>query len=220
MADDCPKETIRPDAAAGRRCGPGTALALAGALAVIGGCTFVPDEANPVEWFKGVRDWAGDRKSEAQRQAERTAERLPMPNEDAAFPNLATVPERPARFYEGPPQDVERSLREDRREAIEADEEVRSRPADFGISPVARPATREPEPRTVGESAGRSRDSGATAPQLPRRERPPPPPDISDPSSTAPGPGALRNGGGSRPAAVRRAWSPRRDDRDTYIVDL
>jgi outer membrane protein OmpA-like peptidoglycan-associated protein len=65
-------------------------------LLSLGGCSSVPDWANPVEWYKGTADWLGDESPEAvaAREAAAKPENAP-PKADEPFPKLASVPSRP-----------------------------------------------------------------------------------------------------------------------------
>lgn len=94
------------------------------AAALLAGCSSVPEEVNPVEWYRGASAWvAGD-------EGESTASSLTEPaTEDVPFPNLASVPESPEPTPE--PAAVEEmiaSLEADRGAAQVAAAELRSRP--------------------------------------------------------------------------------------------
>lgn len=107
------------------------------AAAVLAGCSSVPDEMNPVEWYRGASAWvAGD-------EGESTASSLAEPaSEDVPFPNLASVPERPEPTPE--PTAVEEmiaSLEADRSAAQVADAELRSRPATEARVPLPTPSS-------------------------------------------------------------------------------
>lgn len=69
------------------------ALVLTAVLAGLTGCSWVPDYANPIEWF---RDATGASKSDAAEQGQRNAQNLEAGNEEP-YPNLATVPPPPDR---------------------------------------------------------------------------------------------------------------------------
>ena len=75
-------------------------LAILG-LAVLGGCSEVPDALNPAEWYKDTVELFSDDKQEGEDTkgedksglvADRNA---PPPGSGKAFPNLASVPQRP-----------------------------------------------------------------------------------------------------------------------------
>ena len=63
-------------------------------LAGLQACSSVPDAANPIEWYKGARDWVtGDDSNEKAKEAE--AEAPVIPGEDKPFPSVSSVPEAP-----------------------------------------------------------------------------------------------------------------------------
>ncbi len=89
---------------------PGTSLRaalLAGVfagVAVVGGCSSVPDALNPAEWYRSARDAVtGDDKAKAARQTAgkpselKDARGTPPPGADKKYPNLAQVDERARR---------------------------------------------------------------------------------------------------------------------------
>lgn len=64
------------------------ALGVAGVMVgLLGGCSSVPDYANPVAWYRGV---FGEKKAEAP-----SAAPVPVPGASQPYPNLGTVPARP-----------------------------------------------------------------------------------------------------------------------------
>lgn len=67
------------------------------ASGAVAGCSSVPDEVNPVEWYRGVSGWFESDEDQAQRgQAQTAAETAPpLPGANRDYPNLSTVPERP-----------------------------------------------------------------------------------------------------------------------------
>lgn len=81
----------------------GTRLAAVLALGVfLGGCSSVPDAINPVEWYKGARDYFfGDDKGEVAKAGDKEQSRLarerytPAPGAEKPIPKLSTVPQRP-----------------------------------------------------------------------------------------------------------------------------
>lgn len=90
---------------------------------ILGGCSSTPDWANPVEWYKGTRDWvAGTDSAEA---ANKEAAAKPVAGAEQGYPKLSSVPQRPA-----PPSEAEReamasSLAADRESARYTDESIR-----------------------------------------------------------------------------------------------
>ena len=96
------------------------------ALTVIGfqGCSSVPDAANPVEWYKGARDWiTGSDDHAATKKAEATAP--PIPGEDRPFPKLSSVPERPKSSTGEERKKIAEGLVADRENARYTDEVIR-----------------------------------------------------------------------------------------------
>lgn len=68
-----------------------TAIAVLTAAAILGGCSQAPDYMNPVEWYRGTKDWiTGDDEMKADARPPR-----PMPGEGKPFPGLSSVPARP-----------------------------------------------------------------------------------------------------------------------------
>ena len=70
------------------------------AVAVLGGCSSVPDAINPVEWYKSTEEFftGGDKEGQAARKTDTKASQLkadrgkPAPGADKPFPNLSKVP--------------------------------------------------------------------------------------------------------------------------------
>jgi len=60
---------------------------------LVGGCSQVPDYANPVEWYKSAADAITGGSSDDAEAPPQT----PPPGSDAPFPKLGDVPERPSR---------------------------------------------------------------------------------------------------------------------------
>lgn len=104
--------------------GLGAALSVA---VVLGGCSSVPDEVNPVEWYRGATAWVtGDEAAPEAGDAEVVAV---SNDEDVPFPNLASVPERPEPTPDpGAVEEMVASLEADRAEARAADAELRAEP--------------------------------------------------------------------------------------------
>ncbi len=78
-------------------------LAAIGMIALLAGCSSVPDAVNPVEWYKGARDLitgddeeqangAGDQQAENRLAGERNT---PPPGSDEPIPEVSSVPQRP-----------------------------------------------------------------------------------------------------------------------------
>jgi flagellar motor protein MotB len=73
---------------------PAIATAMLLTVGLASGCSWTPDWANPVEWYKDTRDWvAGDDTPPDDARARDAAKQEATPAGTA--PNLATVPDRP-----------------------------------------------------------------------------------------------------------------------------
>ena len=107
----------------------------------LGACSSTPDWANPVEWYKGTRDWVtGEEPKEAKSSAQ--AEK-PFPGDDKAYPKLSSVPERPAAPSESERQAMVKSLAADRESARYTDQQIRLQSESVTKSDiVARPPAR------------------------------------------------------------------------------
>ena len=69
-------------------------MGLAVAAVLVGGCSSIPDAANPIKWYENtVEALTGEDDDE---DAKAAAQAEPAPGGDKAFPNLATVPPKPA----------------------------------------------------------------------------------------------------------------------------
>jgi outer membrane protein OmpA-like peptidoglycan-associated protein len=117
-----------------------------------GGCSSVPDAVNPVEWYKGTRDWvSGDDKVAATKQAKaKEAEAKPVPGTEKAFPTLESVPERPAQSTSAEREKMASSLIADRDAARYSSEQFRRQDSSTAASsspPAASP--RAPTPRAA-----------------------------------------------------------------------
>ncbi len=82
--------------------------------ALVGACSTVPDMINPVEWYKGARDYLSDDDkgtAEAKAPGRLARERdRPVPGADQPFPKLSTVPQRPKTSSPGERQELARGL--------------------------------------------------------------------------------------------------------------
>lgn len=83
---------------------PLLAITLVAILPGLTACSSVPDAINPAEWYKSTVDFFAGEDGEGQvteeGQASETAEK-PVPGEGEAFPQLSSVPERPAEPVQG-----------------------------------------------------------------------------------------------------------------------
>ena len=134
--------------------------ALVAALAT-GGCSSVPDAANPVEWYKGTRDWiTGDDKVEAAKQAEVK----PVPGADKAFPSLASVPKRPSQTTAAERQKMADTLIADRQSARYTDDQFRRQDSSVAAGTVSRPA---PAPAPQASASGQVASRPGPSPAVP-----------------------------------------------------
>jgi outer membrane protein OmpA-like peptidoglycan-associated protein len=187
------------------------ALCVGTALLALSGCSSTPDWANPVEWYRGARDAvvgsdkdesaSGGDKGKATKSGSRAT---PAPGSDKAFPNLASVPERPQGPTEEERDRMAKSLAADRANARYSDEVIR-RQSESGTAPASQPATgraaAQPSPVPPSLSAGSSGSAPAsdrTSPTVARAPLPAAtpapvaaPPSVPAPASLPPLPGAM-----------------------------
>jgi outer membrane protein OmpA-like peptidoglycan-associated protein len=96
----------------------------------VGGCSQVPDAANPAEWYKSTVDFiAGEDETEEGKtevQSDLVADRnTPAPGAEQPFPNLASVPETPRTSTTGERQQIVQGLVADRQQAQYSSEAIR-----------------------------------------------------------------------------------------------
>lgn len=154
----------------------------------LGGCTWLPDAANPVEWYKSGRDAiTGGGPSEEKKQA--LAEAKPLPGEGKPFPRLSSVPERPRAPTAAERKKLAGGLIADRQHARYTDDVVRGR--------VKAKAAPRPSPNPVVNPVVTSRavTPPPTRPVAPPPRQltaaPPPPAKVTPPPArVAPAPAA------------------------------
>lgn len=142
----------------------------------LGGCSAMPDAANPVEWYKSTRDWVSDSKTPEQKALEAAAKQTPIPGGSGPFPNLSTVPPRP-QLHGKPHGEAGDELRRDGADARESDAVMRERESAAHKATI-RPST-APPPATKAIKAVRK--PIAVPRKLPKMTRPPPPPSVDEP---------------------------------------
>ena len=114
----------------------------------LGACSWTPDWANPVEWYKGARDWAvGDDPQNTAQTAK------PIPGADKAYPKLSSVPQRPVAPSEAQRKAMANSLAADRESARYTDGQIRRQSesvtrADIAARPPAAPQIVTPAARS------------------------------------------------------------------------
>lgn len=158
----------------------GRSILVAGALALLGGCSSVPDAVNPVEWYKGTRDWiSGDSNTVEVKQAKAT----PVPGADKPFPKLNAVPDRPAPSIEAEREKMASTLVADRESARYTDEKIRRQTSAISVGDVPRPANipvpAAAAPKTGPQSSVAPKPVTATIGAAPRV------PSVSMPSQVA-----------------------------------
>jgi len=140
---------------------PGRRLVAVGAVALLAGCSSVPDAVNPVEWYKGVKGAiAGDETETAEKEGE-PANRLaadrdkPAPGADEEFPKLSSVPERPNTTSAAERQRIEQGLVSERDNSRQYSEEVIRRQGDAAntLRPPAPAPAPPPPPAPVATPA-------------------------------------------------------------------
>lgn len=139
-------------------------------VASLGGCSSVPDAANPVEWYKGTRDWIiGDdgRKTAGKDDAR------PVAGADRPFPKLDTVPARPVDTTEAERKQMANSLTADREAARYTDEQIRRQSsavaADTRSGPVSAAAAATAAPIPQPQAPAIARSAAPTPPRTTRR---------------------------------------------------
>ncbi|KAF0118859.1 MAG: hypothetical protein FD149_402 [Rhodospirillaceae bacterium] len=75
-----------------RRACPQKSLVAALGMAILAGCTYVPDAFDPIAWYKNASDWLTGAESNLDSGTRSTGAQEPVQNE--AFPDINTVPDR------------------------------------------------------------------------------------------------------------------------------
>lgn len=139
----------------------------------LGGCSSTPDWANPIEWYKGTRDWvAGDDPQEAANKAQAAK---PIPGADKAYPKLSSVPQRPAAPSEQDRKAMANSLAADRESARYTDGQIRRQSESVTQREVAPPPAAPQIVTPVPRARPSPVQSASRAPVMPS-SRPPPVP--------------------------------------------
>ncbi len=165
-------------------------------LSLLGGCSQVPDRINPVEWWHGLQGGAI------------AEQRPPPPGADQAYPNLASVPAKPASPDLKMHQQIADNLAAARAQAQYAAAQAPlanasppAPPSPGGAVPAGGSA---PPPAPSSDVAGASL-AAATAPPAPPVAPPVLPPLPAAPSAGVPGgasASAGRTAAGQAPAAL------------------
>lgn len=192
------------------------------ALALVAGCSSVPNAVNPISWY---RDLTGASKNDALDNDTRNRDNLAAGGQEP-YPNLADVPNPPDRARSTLDRDaLKKSLIADRSNASYTDQKLRAGIAAPGevVPPVPAPATGKAAPATGTDTApaaaGPQTEAAppaesplvaptiASAPQGEQPAPPPPPPDLP-PSPDAASPNSAANS--PAPAATEVAPGKRR----------
>jgi outer membrane protein OmpA-like peptidoglycan-associated protein len=124
------------------------------ALLALGGCSSIPDYANPVSWYEGTVDtvggWFSD--DDAPRIEQGTASDPGGDTRDQ-YPNLASVPERPTATGAEEAAAIREGLVADRSNA---------RYSEASVAPTGYPPVAPPPPRTVPATAADSTTAATT----------------------------------------------------------
>ena len=146
-------------------------FASAGALFVcavlLAGCSSVPDWANPVEWYEGASEaLLGDDEPESIAPSDARAPRT-TPGENKEFPNLSSVPDRPAAPSEKERKRLVEQLTSDRDNAKYSEETIK-RQSSASVSlppppPSAQPAPVPASPQTASVPPAPPRPAVAAA---------------------------------------------------------
>jgi outer membrane protein OmpA-like peptidoglycan-associated protein len=200
-------------------------------VAVLGGCSSVPNAVNPVAWYRSL---SGASKNDALDRNQPNQQNLEAGGK-APYPNLADVPDAPDQALSAAKRDAMRkSLAADRENARYSDEQLRAGvsapgmiapppPAPPGAVPAAAAPAPPPAPaaaaaapsRAAASAAPQQQDAAApkestlvqpTIPNVPEGEAPAPPPP---PPNLSPSP-AVHAAGESPRAALAALGSGKR----------
>lgn len=172
-------------------------FASAGALfmcaVLLAGCSSVPDWANPVEWYESASEaLLGDDEPESTAPSDARAPRT-TPGENKEFPNLSSVPDRPAAPSEEERKRLAEQLTSDRDNAKYSEETIKRQSSAFVSPPPTAPPSAQPAPvpappKTASVPPARPRPAVAAAPAGPSNLGPTPasrPPQFAAPPPAA-----------------------------------
>ncbi len=165
----------------------GTVIVAATLLATLQTCSSVPDAVNPVEWYKGARDWvSGDDANEKAKKA--AAEAPEIPGRDRPFPKVSSVPEAPPKSSAEERSKAAETLIADRENARYTDEVIRRQSA--SAVPSKKPAAARKSESSDGEKKSATPAESKTAKPAPTA-RPKPAPRMRA-APAAPPPARVR----------------------------
>ncbi len=167
-------------------CRLGVMMAFVAPLMIVGGCSEIPDAANPAEWYKSTVDFiAGEDDAEAgetEGQSDLVADRdKPPPGAEQPFPNLASVPEAPQASPATARRQIVQGLVADRQQARYSKEVIRRQGAP--VQPL-----RKGGPSVVAETAPAPGMPVIATPVAPPPIMASPPPVASPPPPPPPPP--------------------------------
>ena len=155
----------------------GLAVVAAGLL-LLAGCSSIPDEANPVEWYKGVAGLFQDDEDQLAKEQAKTSPtaKKPIPGAKEPFPNLSSVPSRPKGVSSSQErQKIAKGLAADRDRAQYSDIAIR-RGMEEGAPPP--PPSAAPVKAPAAAKAPAATKAPAPIAKAPVAKTPPPPPPL------------------------------------------
>jgi outer membrane protein OmpA-like peptidoglycan-associated protein len=160
----------------------GAILAVGAALSLTG-CSSVPDAVNPVEWYRGAKNWWN---KDSDKGAAQTAAK-PVPGENKPFPRVDSVPQKPRVSTEAERKAASDRLAADRRQARYTDQQVKLQSderAAAAAAPSPPPASASPAPSMRAPSP----PPVLAAPSPPPMVAPAPAPRVTTAPMPAPAP--------------------------------
>jgi len=158
-----------------RRCRHPLAAALLASTTLLQGCSWVPDWANPVEWYDGIFSDSGTKPEAAAKPPPPTvAEQAKKQEESKEFPKLASVPERPNGSSSSERKTVREGLLADRESARYTDEVLRG-----GPGPEAEATARTAEPPSAPNPPAERPVAAAKPPAASPAPAPAPPQQVA-----------------------------------------
>jgi outer membrane protein OmpA-like peptidoglycan-associated protein len=149
-------------------------------LAMLAGCSSVPDAVNPVEWYKSTRDViVGEPKDDSEEAEEPAA---PPPGADEPIPNLASVPDRPKTSTPVDRKSLASGLMADQQSGRRYSNDVIQRQGDLPQPPPPARPTPTPAPQAATTPAPTApvapAPSAAPTPEQVKAAAPPPPASV------------------------------------------
>ena len=155
-------------------------------VVLLAGCSSVPDAVNPIEWYKGTRDFliGEDAQTAQASSALPAAQQQATPGENKPIPSLSSVPQRPRTSSRAQRDAISRGLVADREQSRKYTSEVIPRQGQ-AVDPLRSAVAESPAPARAAqlpavrtpEAAPRSAPPAAA----PRRAAPVAPPPAAQP---------------------------------------